>query len=709
MALYEGINYIDWIGKFKATMLLKYFSDQDVTFEEITTHDYKVNSFKHADEYYGRLNRVGYADSDIEGQEEYVQNAEDIEKNGLKDLFIYDNLFAYTEAKRQQLVLAARKLLGFRYMPIQQMDLKGLIYLDCTDYLKITDADEDETILYSRCLNHTIKYQGYVADSIESLAQSETERTFENLNSPILANTRTQVIVDKANKKINLAVESVEETQEKVSELEISVDGISGTVNALTDVSMDSESSTATVTFENVNASEPIGIKVHPLASPGIKCICPSSSLYPSNTLYMTERVIRFERTYEEEGETKTENIDYQLPADLLYYDSTHYDEFELDYNNKICKIIKRCQYNSSGSIVPLSQEQEIEYDYPEIILLDGDYTINIMGYNVGYLYVKLMKQNPYTSQFTTQVQTKSEIQVTAEGISSEVATKVGENEIISKINQSAEQIQINADKISIEGKAVNFTTNIEKPYVFSRTDIDLLIEYLMGREQLSSEQIELYDVNGDGFVDTTDYVVIQKAIANNGGVINGTFSIDPYSTERSIILKQYDGAIKTYVGLNGIKSNNITGGTVNVDGSLYVGRTSNEDYTAVWATEDQISVRTPTSESVVTAYDVTTPEVIQTSREEDKKNFEKLSNGLDIILNTDIYKYHLKTQDDKDKKHIGFVIGDKFKHSREITSEKGNKEVGVDLYSMIAACYKAIQEQQNKIEELEKKIKEEK
>ena len=110
-----------------------------------------------------------------------------------------------------------------------------------------------------------------------------------------------------------------------------------------------------------------------------------------------------------------------------------------------------------------------------------------------------------------------------------------------------------------------------------------------------------------------------------------------------------------------------------------------------------------------MTAYDVTTPEVIQTSREEDKKNFEKLSNGLDIILNTDIYKYHLKTQDDKDKKHIGFVIGDKFKHSREITSEKDNKEVGVDLYSMIAACYKAIQEQQNKIEELEKKIKEEK
>ncbi|MCI9247502.1 MAG: hypothetical protein HFJ30_10505 [Clostridia bacterium] len=46
-----------------------------------------------------------------------------------------------------------------------------------------------------------------------------------------------------------------------------------------------------------------------------------------------------------------------------------------------------------------------------------------------------------------------SKITQTATEISTEVSRKVGNNEIISKINQSAEQIQINAEKISLERK----------------------------------------------------------------------------------------------------------------------------------------------------------------------------------------------------------------------------------------------------------------
>lgn len=103
----------------------------------------------------------------------------------------------------------------------------------------------------------------------------------------------------------------------------------------------------------------------------------------------------------------------------------------------------------------------------------------------------------------------------------------------------------------------------------------------------------------------------------------------------------------------------------------------------------------------------ITTPSVTQTSREESKKNFEKLQNGLDIINDTEIYKYNLKSQADVDKKHIGFVIGENYKYSKEITSvDKEGKEVGVDTYSMISVAYKAIQEQQEQIEQLQEKYK---
>ena len=47
--------------------------------------------------------------------------------------------------------------------------------------------------------------------------------------------------------------------------------------------------------------------------------------------------------------------------------------------------------------------------------------------------------------------QSVSEVKQTAEQISSEVSKKVGENEIISKINQSAEEVQINANRISLK------------------------------------------------------------------------------------------------------------------------------------------------------------------------------------------------------------------------------------------------------------------
>ncbi len=84
------------------------------------------------------------------------------------------------------------------------------------------------------------------------------------------------------------------------------------------------------------------------------------------------------------------------------------------------------------------------------------------------------------------------------------------------------------------------------------------------------------------------------------------------------------------------------------------------------------------------------------------------MQNGLDIVNNTEIYKYNLKSQNDEDKKHIGFVIGKDYKYSSDITAidDKG-KEVGVDTYSMISVAYKAIQELAEKNKLLEAKIEE--
>lgn len=48
-----------------------------------------------------------------------------------------------------------------------------------------------------------------------------------------------------------------------------------------------------------------------------------------------------------------------------------------------------------------------------------------------------------------------AELQITADGITSEVSRKVGNDEVISRINQSAEGVQIQANKVNIEGAAI--------------------------------------------------------------------------------------------------------------------------------------------------------------------------------------------------------------------------------------------------------------
>ena len=79
-------------------------------------------------------------------------------------------------------------------------------------------------------------------------------------------------------------------------------------------------------------------------------------------------------------------------------------------------------------------------------------------------------------------------------------------------------------------------------------------------------------------------------------------------------------------------------------------------------------------------------------------------NNALEILKQIDIYKYNLKNEQDTDKKHIGFVIGDNYNYSKEVTS-LDNK--GVDNYAFTSLCCKAIQELSQKVEELENKLKE--
>lgn len=163
----------------------------------------------------------------------------------------------------------------------------------------------------------------------------------------------------------------------------------------------------------------------------------------------------------------------------------------------------------------------------------------------------------------------------------------------------------------------------------------------------------------------------------------------------------------------NGQSTFNMSGGkggglTWQTNINMQCGNGNNDGLTGITLTDKNVATTT------IRPSEIRTPKLTQTSMATDKKNFEKVEdNAIEIIKATDIYKYNLKSEKDTEKKHIGFVIGNKYNYSKEITAvdENGN-EIGVDNYAMTSVCFKAIQEQQELIEQLQeeiKKLKEEK
>ena len=90
-------------------------------------------------------------------------------------------------------------------------------------------------------------------------------------------------------------------------------------------------------------------------------------------------------------------------------------------------------------------------------------------------------------------------------------------------------------------------------------------------------------------------------------------------------------------------------------------------------------------------------------SKEDIKKNIKLYDeNAIELLKKSNIYTFNYKTEKDDEKKHIGFIIGEKYKTPDELISQTGDS---INNYSMCSVLWKAVQEQQEEIEKLQKEI----
>ena len=363
-------------------------------------------------------------------------------------LKIYDSYFANSTIKCQQLISAIfNQVKGFSYSSFKS-EYSFLPYLTLGDKIKF--KNKEGKLVDSIILRYETNYDEVVLEA-PSIINASIE--YELPETPEEISKKALVKVDQANGEIELIAKATEELNSKTAQLRLDVDTIEGQISDIADITTTAEG-TGTLVIGNINESEPIYIKIYPKLG-DITSLYPANDLYPADDLYPLDKTLVFHCTSETYDKT------YELPKDLLWLNKDTYDEFVLDYDNQTCYILHRVAINESGEKYALANVVQENFEYPNIPLVSGDYEVSLLGQPNAYLYIRLMVQNIYTTQFATKVEMNSKITQTKEEINLEVSKKVGKNEVISSINLTSEAATIQANKVNINGviNAVNNNT----------------------------------------------------------------------------------------------------------------------------------------------------------------------------------------------------------------------------------------------------------
>lgn len=275
-----------------------------------------------------------------------------------------------------------------------------------------------------------------------------------------------------------------------------------------------------------------------------------------------------------------------------------------------------------------------------------------------------------------------------------------GDNIAISSTNFSVDKNgNITAKGGTIGGftlGATTFSATTNGIYNFNAYDAFIAMATWVYEISLPSSLFSLYDIEKDGEVDTFD---ADKMFRINAGQITntykttGTLKIDT-SNPKNFISVKHGNDLAVSIGAGGINTYML--GAENI----VVGKADSKQLLRKQVLISGIDA------SIYCDGSVTAKNISNSSLESIKKNITKFDNALEIIKNSAIYEYNFKDEEDTDKKHIGFVIGDitknKYKTPNEVLSS--NKK-GIENYSMSSIEWRALQQILERLEIIERKV----
>lgn len=630
------------------------------------------------------------------GQTHYASQ-DMIDEYGINELIIEEDYLAYTDTLRNAYLTGATALFGLTYKPLT-IDLLGSIYLSFNDVISVTNLQENTYITYA--LNNSHEYNGTLYNTISVPSLSETEEKYKYEKEDDTYKRKTAIEIDKANQQITAVVGQIGEQNTKILQITATVDELNSKISTIADITTSQETQTAHLSFEDINASEPITVKIHPIIQ-NISYLYPSVSLFPSSTTYLKRRTLRFYNT-------ETDEIfDYELPCDLYYYDADHYDDFLLDYGDGetgTCIVNKKVGINADGTTYLLNEQRTIEYEYPSINLTNGDYQVSLVDYEAGYLFVRLMVQNIYTTQFATRVEMNSAITQKAEeinlGVDYKLTAYATTTEMNSAINLSANSIT-NSVRATYATKET--TNTIEAKLELKVNTDDLISEINASADKITLTSGRLIITSGNFQLDDSGNITC------NGGKIAGwTITNDSLDSQTTGMSNGHGAAFY-------VKNGNVTPFLVSLSGDLQCKTLlingSPTMKTSADAGKQVITYYVDGNQLITTTENslyIVLPDSIISDRDKKKNIKETEINGLDIINQMDFVQFDWKGNGDHEA--IGVISQDVEKICKDLTTDvtmpDGSESKVFNNSRMIFVNAKAIQELHQEIQELKERIK---
>lgn len=177
---------------------------------------------------FGPVNSVRIQmNSGVDG-EETVKEEEGLTDATRCQIAIVDNYFLTSEQEREEVINNIYNALhGLTYLPVE-INYYGYPWLKLGDKIKVKDTKDNEYTTY--IMEHNLKWNGAYAGSIKSFALTKTQSAYKEVVTIQKWKRKTELAVDKINGTIASIIEETDEYENKLTQIEQTVDSINQNV-----------------------------------------------------------------------------------------------------------------------------------------------------------------------------------------------------------------------------------------------------------------------------------------------------------------------------------------------------------------------------------------------------------------------------------------------------------------------------------------------